>query len=464
MSSRDFLAARAINSVDRLPPHSIEAEQGVIGCILLSPDICLEACIEIFANGPSAFYDLKHQTIYSTILAMYRSRPRVAIDVITLHQWLKDKQQLQECGGLDYIAPLPDKIASTSNLEFYARIVLDKYLIRNVISTCTHIISNAYEHQEDVRGFLGEAESSILAIQDTGAKEDTHIRTLLHQALAEIERAVSYPQQLLGLSTGLEDLDAKTSGLEGGDLIVIGAPPSLGKTSLVTQILEHVSRKEPVAIFSFEMRGLALIYRLLAAKAGVNMRQARRGEIDQEQFDALAAAASSLGSTNIHIEYKCPRNLTAIRARGRRMWREHGIKAWGIDYLQLLSGETGRRYDGRHDELSAISKGFKDFAMDTNTPVLLISTVKDDGKLKGSGDIGYDADGFWLLESEKDNVNLVIKKQRNGPRGIVRLRFNEKYTRFETIPKISPDDIPPPVNHGGQGGYTSDAAPAQQEF
>src|SRR5580704_6944934 len=232
--------ADAAAKVDRLPPHSPEAEQGVLGCVLLSPNDCLGECVEKFKSGAEVFYDLRHQTIFETLIEMYDARE--AIDIITLQQRLKNKHRLEEVGGLAYLSSLPDTVPSAANLVYYVDIVLEKFILRKMIHTCTEVVGRVYEHEGEVDALLDEVERDILRISETRAESNTgKIKDLVKKAISTIEDYHQRQGMLTGVGTGFADLDKMTSGLHGGEMIVIAARPSMGKTSLAMNIAEAVS-------------------------------------------------------------------------------------------------------------------------------------------------------------------------------------------------------------------------------
>ncbi len=232
--------------VDRLPPHSIEAEQGVLGCVLLSPNDCLGHCIEKFQSGPEVFYDLRHRTVYEALVEMYERKH--AIDLITLQQQLKDRQQLEGVGGLAYLASLPDAVPSAANLDYYLEIVREKHVLRRMIGTCTEVVSRAYEHQGEVDTLLDEVERDILRISgDRVTTGSPTMKELVHRAIHHIEAYHQRQGQLGGLGTGFIDLDKMTDGLHEGEMVVIAARPSMGKTSLAMNMAEHIAVTPPQA-------------------------------------------------------------------------------------------------------------------------------------------------------------------------------------------------------------------------
>src|SRR3989441_1070045 len=278
--------------VDRLPPHSPEAEEGVLGCVLLSPNDCMGQCIEKFKSGADVFYDLRHQTIYSALVEMYDHRE--AIDVITLQQRLKDKQLLDEVGGIPYLNALQDGVPSAANLSYYLEIVLEKSLLRKMIHTCTDVVARVYTHEGEVDALLDEVERDVLRISESRAHGGTEpIKQLVHKAIGTVENYFNRQGVLGGIATGFADLDRMTDGLHGGEMIVIAARPSMGKTSLAMNIAEHVAveLKLPVGVFSLEMSADSLVLRMLCSRARVNLRDVREGFLAERDFPKLTSAA-----------------------------------------------------------------------------------------------------------------------------------------------------------------------------
>ncbi|MDB6065267.1 MAG: helicase [Pedosphaera sp.] len=454
--------------LDRLPPHSPEAEQGVLGCVLLSPNDCVGECVERFKAGAEVFYDLRHQTIFETLVEMYDQRQ--AIDIITVQQQLKNKQRLEEVGGLAYLNSLPDAVPSAANLKYYVDIVLEKFILRKMIHTCTEVVGRVYEHEGDVDGLLDEVERDILRISETRVEGKTDkIKELVKKAISTIEDYHQRQGMLTGVGTGFADLDKMTSGLHGGEMIVVAARPSMGKTSLAMNIAEHVAVEEklPVGVFSLEMTSDSLVLRMLCSRSRVNLRNVREGFLAERDFPKLTGAAGKLASAPLFIDDSSGLSILQLRAKARRMSQQFGIKLFVIDYLQLLHS-TARRAENRQQEIADISNGIKSLAKELDVPVIVLSQLnreleKDKDRkprlsdLRESGAIEQDADVVALLykpareeedaggggeEQDAVPVNLLIAKQRNGPTGDVHLTFLKSYTRFESAAKVSDDDLP----------------------
>ncbi|HTD68601.1 MAG TPA: replicative DNA helicase [Candidatus Limnocylindria bacterium] len=459
--------ARAVSTVDRLPPHSNEAEQGVLGCVFLAPHETLGICIEKFKTGPTVFYDLRHQVIYELLTEMYDRKE--AIDVITVQQRLKDKHQLESVGGIAYLAALPDTVPSAANLSFYINIVREKYILRKMIATCTDVVGRVYEHEGEVDGLLDEVERDVLRISEERVEAQTlTIKDVVHKAINRLEQYHANQGMLTGISTGFIDLDKMTTGMHGGEMIVIAARPSMGKTSLAMNVAEAVSidQKLPVGVFSLEMSAESLVLRMLCSRARVNLRNVREGFFSERDFPKITTAAGKLAAAPLYIDDSAGLSILQLRAKARRMWQQYGCKLFVIDYLQLLHS-TARRAENRQQEIADISSGVKALAKELDVPIIVLAQLnreleKDKNRkprmsdLRESGAIEQDADLIGLLykpssgdddegpstEQESVAVNLLIAKQRNGPTGDVNLTFLKTYTRFESAAKISADDVP----------------------
>jgi len=454
--------------LDRLPPNAPEAEQGVLGCVLLSPNECVGQCVEKFKSGAEVFYDLRHQAIYETLAEMYDQRE--AIDVITLQQRLKDKQRLEEVGGIAYLASLPDAVPSAANLSYYLEIVQEKFILRKLIHACTEVVSRVYEHEGEVDALLDEVERDILRISEARIEgSTTAIKELVKKAIGIIEDYHQRQGMLTGIGTGFPDLDKLTNGLHAGEMIVIAARPSVGKTSLAMNIAEYVAidLKLPVGVFSLEMTSESLVLRMLCSRSRVNLRNVREGFLAERDFPKLTAAAGKLANAPLFIDDSAGLSILQLRAKARRMAQQFGVKLFVIDYLQLLHS-TARRAENRQQEIADISNGIKALAKELSVPVVVLSQLNREvekeknrkprlSDLRESGAIEQDADLVGLLykpgsgddddggseEQDALPVNLLIAKQRNGPADVdVRLTFLKSFTRFESAAKVSDDDVP----------------------
>ena len=466
----DRRSQSTVANIDRLPPHDIQMEMGVLGCTLLDPNQCIGECIEkLKDDGKSAFYDLRHQTIYETLSEMFNAR--LPIDLITVQQHLKDRQLLEQVGGIAYLSQLQDAVPSAANLSYYLEKLKEKYLLRKLITTCTGVVGRIYDYEGEVDELLDEVEKEILHVNESREQNEVKdVKKLVNDALVTIEHFFNRKGELSGIATGFTDLDKMTDGLHGGEMIIVAARPSMGKTSLAMNIAEHVSLELnlPVGVFSLEMSASSLILRMLCSLARVNMRSIRDGFMSESDFPKLMSASGRLAGAKLLIDDTAGLSILQLRARARRMHQQHGIKLFVVDYLQLLNSTARRAQENRQQEIADISSGIKALAKELKVPVLVLSQLNRElerdksrkprlSDLRESGAIEQDADLVGLLykpssgddedgaateEADGLRVNLLIAKQRNGPTGDVNLTFLKSYTRFESAAKVSDEDVP----------------------
>lgn len=436
--------------VDRLPPHSLEAEQGVLGCILLDPNSTIGPCVEKLA-GKEAFYDLRHQTIYE--MAVELSEKREPVEIITLQQRLKDRGLLDQVGGIAYLNALQDAVPSAANLSYYLDYVDEKHLLRRMITTCTDVVGRVYEYDGDADTLLDEVERDVLAIgKDRATTDYLPITKLVHHAIGEIERVFEAQGAVTGVPTGFPDLDRETDGMHPGDMIVLSGFPSTGKTSLAMTIVEHVAvdQRMPVVVFTHEMTPEALVRRILLSRARVNMRNIREGCMAETDFPKLTAAAGAVNGSPIHVVKSSGWTLGRIRAVARRIHQKHGVRLFVVDYLQKVRPDG--RVDKRSDAVAQVSNGFKELAMELGIPGLILSQLNNEGGLFMSSETGMDADLIWKLRVDKSceewrtpgaavPVFLDMEKQRNGDTPSIPLTFLRSYTRYESAARISDEDV-----------------------
>jgi replicative DNA helicase len=396
---------------------------------------------------------------------------REGIDLLTVHQKLKDKQLLEQIGGIAYLSQLQDSVPSAANLSYYLEFVREKYLLRKMIQTCTEIVGRVYDYEGEVDQLVDEVERDVLKIAESRVQTGAlPTKQLVDKAIGTIENYFSRKGVLNGLGTGFPDLDRMTDGLHGSEMIVIAARPSMGKTSLAMNIVEHVvlEQKLPCAVFSLEMSAEALILRMMCSIARVNLRSIREGFMSESDFPKLTSAAGRLANAPLFIDDSAGLSILQLRARARRLHQQHGVKLFVVDYLQLLHSTARRSQENRQQEIADISSGIKSLAKELKVPVLVLSQLnreleKDKSRkprlsdLRESGAIEQDADVVGLLykpnagddedgaaaeEADGLAVNLLIAKQRNGPTGDINLTFLKNYTRFESAAKVSDEDIP----------------------
>jgi replicative DNA helicase len=459
--------ATAPASCDRLPPHSLEAEQGVLGCCLVDPNTCIGQCVESLKDdGQAAFYDLRHQTIYETLAGMFNAR--TPIDLITVQQHLKDRQLLEQIGGIAYLSQVQDAVPSAANLDYYLRIVREKFMLRRLVQTCAGVVGRVNDFEGDVEQLLDEVEKEISHVNDSRAQSGTRkLSDLVQSGLVTIEHMFNRQGEISGLATGFTDLDQMTDGLHPGEMIIIAARPSMGKTSLAMNIAEHVALdlRLPVGVFSLEMPGESLILRMMCSVGRVNLRNIRDGFMNEADFPKLMASSARINGAPLYIDDSAGLSILQLRARARRMHAQHGIKLFVVDYLQLLNSSSRKGKENRQIEISEISGGLKALAKELRVPIIVLSQLnreleKDKSRkprlsdLRESGSIEQDADLVGMLykpETEDDDlaaehdgipVNLLVAKQRNGPTGYIHLTLLKEYTRFESCAKIREEDAP----------------------
>jgi replicative DNA helicase len=454
-----IVQSQALQFTERVLPQSIMAEQGVLGCVLLSPSDNLDTCIKTFRKGGEVFYDLRHRIIFDTLTEMYDAKQ--PIDLLTLQEKLKMKGQLATIGGIPYLVALSDAVPSAANLEYYVEIISEKFILRQIIQACTSVVGRVYGHDGKVDELLDEVERDILQISEERVENTSMLmKELVHRAINTIEDFHQRQGMLTGIGTGFVDFDKMTSGLHGGEMIVIAARPSMGKTSLAMNIVEHVvlEEKRAVGVFSLEMTAESLILRMLCSRARINMRSIRDGFLAERDFPKLTAAAGQLAHVPLYVDDTAGLSILQLRAKARRMHQQYGVEMIVIDYLQLLSADSSR-IENRQQEIAQISNGLKALAKELRIPVIVLSQLnraleKDNGRkprlsdLRESGAIEQDADLVALLynDERKDDecgtlheddalpVKLLIAKQRNGPTGEVNLTFLKGFTRFESAP------------------------------
>jgi replicative DNA helicase len=467
-SRRQKMPLADLVKVDRVLPHSVEAEQGVLGCVLLAPREGMGHCLEKFKAGDEVFYEPNHRYIYQAIVQMYEQQ--AAIDLVTLGQRLRDRNQLEGVGGYAYLSSLMSAVPSAANLAYYVDIVREKYLLRKMIETCTRSIALAYEEQEDVGKLLDEIERDVLLVGEERVDSSAQpVKVLVKTAIATIEEFWHRQGALTGLGTGFVEFDRLTSGLHKGDMVVVAARPSMGKTALAMNIAEHVALelKQPVAVFSLEMKAEALMLRMLCSLARVNLRHVREGFLSEEDLAKLRTAAGRIASAPLFIDDSADLSILQLRGRARRLHLQYQVKLFIVDYLQLLHS-TARRAENRQQEIAEISRGVKALAKELGAPVLVLSQLNRElekrekgakprlSDLRESGAIEQDADVVGLLydptggdddskqkaeESDTRAISLLIAKQRNGPTGDVPLMFLRGYTRFENVTSVSAEDV-----------------------
>jgi len=438
---------------ERTLPHNLEAERSVLGAILLHNSAFNLAAEVIDAAD---FYRDAHRRIFEKMVKL--SERGDAIDLVTLKDELGKSSEIDEVGGPAYIAALVDGVPRSTNVEHYARIIKEKATLRNLIFSANKILATAYEAEDDAETILDQAEHAIFQIAEDKVRDGfVSLRDLAQSSLETIERLHAKKELITGVPTGFIDLDEMTSGLQPADLIIVAARPSMGKTSLVLNIAQHVGTKTDlsVGLFSLEMSKEQLFLRLLTSEARIDAHRLRGGFLGERDWGRLSEAIGTLSEAKIFIDDTPSIGVLEMRAKCRRLKAEHGLHMVVVDYIQLMQGRG--RFENRTLELASISRSMKGLAKELNVPLVVLSQLsrapesRSDHRpqlsdLRESGALEQDADVVVFIYREdlygdrnqpaadtQGVAELIIGKQRNGPTGIVKLAFIREFTRFENL-------------------------------
>lgn len=437
---------------EQLPPHAIEAEMSLLGSILLDPQVVGDA-VMILRSGED-FYKPANGAIYEAMVNLYDRH--ASLDIVQLNQLLADRDVLEAVGGVNYLVELANAVPTAAHATHYARLVREKATIRHLIDAAGDILYEAYHNADESQAILERAEQTIFRIaEQTEQSQVESLHDLIKQTMALIE--ANEGKQMTGVATGFAELDELTSGFQRGEMIILAARPSMGKTAFALNVAEHMAmRGQPVGLFSLEMGKQQLVQRMLAARSGIDSQRLRRNMLRAEDYRALMGACDELLDAPIFIDDTPGLSLMQLRAKARRMAQKHNIGAIFIDYLQLMS--SGRRVESRQLEVSEISRGVKAMARELNVPVVCLSQLNRAAEqreghrprmsdLRESGSIEQDADVVAMLHREeyyhqsdpswieenpdkKGVAELIVAKQRNGPTGTVKMTWLERSTRF----------------------------------
>ncbi|MGF2618407.1 replicative DNA helicase [Bacillus salacetis] len=446
---------------NHVPPQNIEAEQAVLGAIFLEPSTLTQASESLI---PEDFYRSSHQKIFNVMLNL--SDKGKAVDLITVTEELSAIKELEDVGGVSYLSELAGSVPTAANIEYYAKIVEEKSLLRRLIRTATTIAQDGYSREDEVDALLSEAEKNIMEVaqrKNAGAFHD--IKDVLVKAYDNIELLHNRTEDVTGIPTGFADLDEMTAGFQRNDLIIVAARPSVGKTAFALNIAQNVAVKtdENVAIFSLEMGAEQLVMRMLCAEGNINAQNLRTGSLTDEDWRKLTMAMGSLSNAGIYIDDTPGIKIGEIRSKCRRLKQEQGLGMVLIDYLQLIQG-SGRSGENRQQEVSEISRELKGLARELEVPVIALSQLsrgveqRQDKRpmmsdIRESGSIEQDADivaflyrdDYYDKESENKNIiEIIIAKQRNGPVGTVSLAFVKEYNKFVNLERRYDDAGVPP--------------------
>lgn len=447
----ETLSGSAGSSIHRLPPQNVEAEQCVLGSILLQPG-AMARSVEIVS--PDDFYREAHRAIYTAMVALFeKSEP---LDLITITSLLQDTRKIDTVGGPGYLASLTDLVPVAANIAHYARIVRDKAILRRLIQTTTEIAGRCYEEQDDIDGLLDEVEQTVFEISRAKSGQSYWpMKTVINATFKLVESLYERKEHITGVPTDYHDLDRMTAGLQPADLIILAARPSMGKTALAMNIVQHVAmmHKTPVGVFSLEMSKEQLGLRMLCSVSRVDSQRLRTGFLKEHDWPKLTRAYNMLLDAPIYIDDTPAITVLEMRAKARRLKTEHDIGMLVVDYLQLMRGRSN--VQSREQEISEISRSLKAMAKELSIPVMALSQLNRSlesrpnkrpqlSDLRESGAIEQDADVICFIYRDEvynkaeDNpkrgiAELIIGKQRNGPTGTVELSFLDRFTTFENL-------------------------------
>lgn len=451
------------NSLNRLPPQNIEAEQSVLGSLLLDKDAIIKIADVIVAED---FYEQRHKLIYLAILRLFDERS--SIDILTTSNKLSESGHLEQIGGLSYLTTLVNMVPSAAHIVHYAQIVRRKGTLRRLITQANEIVNLGYHEDSDLDTLLDQAEQKLFSVSQNYLKQNfVSINEILHETFDRLDELHREKGKLRGLATGFSDLDNKLGGLQKSDLVILAARPSMGKTSLALDIIRHaaVTNKRAVATFSLEMSRDQLVDRLLSAEADVDLWKMRTGRLSDSgpdnDFERIGHALGRLSEAPVYIDDTASINIMELRTKARRLMTEHDLDLVVVDYLQLMQGMS---QENRVQEVSEISRSLKALARELNVPVLAISQLSraveqrgGDKKpqlsdLRESGSIEQDADVVMFIyrdemytgkDSRKPHIaEILIRKHRNGPTGDIELYFDAEKTSFKNLAKSqTPEEV-----------------------
>ncbi len=445
------MAETVVTAAERTLPHNLEAERSVLGAILVHND-AFNLAVQVIT--PADFYRDAHRRIFDSMISL--NERNQAIDFVTLKEELSRAGEIDAVGGPAYISSLADGVPRATNVEYYSRIVKEKATLRNLIYAANKILTNAYEADQESDLILDEAESAIFAVADDRLKAGfVPMRDLVKESFPKIEQLFEQKRLITGVPTGFVDLDEMTRGLQAGDLIIIAARPSMGKTSLVLNISQHVATQPDMTVgfFSLEMSKESLFLRLLTSEAQIDSHRLMSGAIGQKDYGRISHALETLSAMRLFIDDSSNISVLEMRAKTRRLKAEHGLNLIVVDYIQLMSGRG--RHENRTLELASISRSLKGLAKELGVPIIVLSQLSRGPEsradhrpqlsdLRESGALEQDADLVGLIYRDdvynKDPNNpdagiaeLIVAKQRNGPTGVIKLAFLREQTRFANL-------------------------------
>lgn len=464
----------------KVPPQAVDLEMAVLGAMMLERNAVTDT-IDILSK--ESFYDPKHQYIFGVIKQLFStSKP---VDILTVTDQLKKNGELEAAGGAVYISQLTNKVVSTANVEYHARVIAEKHIKRELIRMSSDVIKSAFDDTNDVFDVLNQAEGDLFAIAEnnTGRAIDD-MQNVVREAIEEIEKASQNSDGISGIPTGFVSLDKLTSGWQRSDMIVIAARPAMGKTAFVLSMARNtaVDHNKAVAVFSLEMSSVQLVKRLIASEARLPAEKLRKGDLKDHEFQQLHTRISKLATSPIYIDDTPGISIFDLRAKCRRLKMQHNIEMVIIDYLQLMTAGSSKGGGNREQEISQISRSIKEIAKELNVPIIALSQLSRSVEQRGgdkrpvlsdlreSGAIEQDADivsfiyrpeYYGFIQDEEGNSNqgvgeIIIAKHRNGALDTVRLRFVPEYARFENFESFSDEPAIMPSKLNANNDFDSE--------
>ena len=457
-----------IRTIDRPLPHNDEAEVAVLGSMLIDPAVAIDTAASKL-NFDGSFYSPQHQQIFRTLLQLGGEKSRGSIDLITLSDALERAGHLDEVGGRSYLNVIMNSVPTAANIEQYVDIVHQNAILRRLIRASAEIVEHCYDPSGTVEELLDDVEQRVFQVTSLNSSESQTlvVGELILEAINYLDQLHSKDKSVLGIQTGYDDLDRLITGLRAGEMMVLAARPSIGKTALALNIAENIAlgpQNTPIGIFSLEMSADLLVLRLLCSRARVSISDIREGALSNARWQEIMEAGQLLKRAPVYIDDSGGLDIMELRARARRMKRESDIKLLIIDYLQLVRTSDLNRNATRENEVARISGRLKSLAKELSVPVVVLAQLNRQaeqagqrpklGHLRESGAIEQDADLVALLHREREldnergsmsegmDAELIIAKHRNGPTGIVPLTFFPAYTRFENRARIADEDVP----------------------
>ena len=449
----------------KMPPQAIDFEEAVLGAIMIDKNAMAEIGDIL---SPEVFYKDSHKEIYTILEKLFEEGE--PIDTLMVTGKLKQNKKLKICGGSHYLAELTNKVISSANIEYHARIILEQSIKRQLIEVSGEIQKEAYEDTTDVFDLLDHTEQSLFDISESHIRKNySQVKGLMKEAIDELESKKSRKDGITGVPSGFIDLDNITSGWQPSDLVIIAGRPSMGKTAFVLSMMRNASidHEKPVAIFSLEMSSLQIVNRLISSEAELDSDKIKKGNLKDYEWQQLLHKTDQLNNAKIFIDDTPALSILELRAKSRRLKSQHDIQCIIVDYLQLMTGEYGKSSGNREQEIASISRSLKAIAKELNVPVLalsqlsravetrggdkrpVLSDLRESGSIEQDADMVlfiYRADRYDITEDEDGNLTagvaeILLRKNRNGPTGKVKLKFIERFAKFADMSSLDDNEV-----------------------